>query len=180
MFHDQARLLNDITTYFITLIPKSDNSKKLDEFRPICLFSCLYRNVSKILVVRLKLVIGILVSTCQSTFIQGRHMLDGVLVLNEILYFSKRNKRECILVNTDFEKAYDCVFWEFLRYVIRRMNFSHKWISWMEATMFSRFMSLLVNNSTTRYFQFFRGLRCRAAKNTKSPPDFISSKGKGK
>lgn len=94
MFHDQARLPKDITTYFIALIPKSDNSKKLDEFRPICLFGYLYRNVSKIFVVRLKLVIGSLVSTCQSTFIQGRQVLDDVLVLNEILYFSKRNKRE--------------------------------------------------------------------------------------
>lgn len=83
-------------------------------------------------------------------------------------------------MNTDFEKAYYCVFWEFLRYIIRRMNFSHKWISWMEATMFSRFMSLLVNSNPTRDFQFFRGLRFRAAKSTESPPDFISSKGKEK
>ena len=36
-------------------------------------------------------------------------MLDGVLVLNEILDFSKKNKKECMLVNVDFEKSHVCI-----------------------------------------------------------------------
>lgn len=42
--------------------------------------------------------IGKLVSDCQSTFVAGSNMLDGVLILNEILDFAKRHKKSCMMV----------------------------------------------------------------------------------
>lgn len=64
-------------------------------------------------------------------------MLDGVLVLNQVIDFAKRNKKGCSIMKVDFEKTYDCVSWDFLRYVFGRMGFGQKWISWMQGTMFS-------------------------------------------
>lgn len=55
---------------------------------------CLYRLIAKLLASRIRLIIEKLLSSNQSAFIEGRQMLDGVLVLNEVIDFAKRNKNE--------------------------------------------------------------------------------------
>lgn len=59
--------------------------------------------------VRLEGVKGKLISFEQSSFLKGRHLVDGVVALNEVLNFSRRSKRECFKFKVDFEKAYDSV-----------------------------------------------------------------------
>src|SRR3954464_12910339 len=90
-----ATLPKAVTASFLALIPKVDNPSSLDDFRPICLISSMYRILAKLLASRLKKVIGKLVSSCHSAFVPGRNMLDGVLVVNELLDLAKRNKRSC-------------------------------------------------------------------------------------
>ncbi|XP_058742219.1 uncharacterized protein LOC131614676 [Vicia villosa] len=108
-FHKNRFLPKAVTASFIALIPKTDNPQGIDEFRPICLAGCLYRLISKLLVSRLKVVIKKLVSSSQTTFIEGRQMVDGVLVLNEVLDYAKRFKKECLVVKVDSENDFDYV-----------------------------------------------------------------------
>lgn len=121
-FHSTTVLPKAITASFLTLIPKSQNHQRIDDFRPIFLIGCLYKIVPKILSNRLKKVVGSIVSKSQTGFIPGREILDGVLVTNEVIDFSKRRKRECLLFKVDFAQAYDNVCWEFLRYMLNRLN----------------------------------------------------------
>lgn len=86
-------------------------------------------------------------------------MLYGVLILNEVLDFSKRKKRKCLVVKVDFEKAYDCVSWRFLRYVFNGMDFGQKWLSLMEVIVFSRSLSILMNCCPTDDFMASKGIR---------------------
>lgn len=86
-------------------------------------------------------------------------MLDGVLVLNEVIDFAKRNKKECMIMKVEFEKAYDCVSWGFLRYIFYRIGFGQKWLGWMEGTGFASSFLVLVNGSLTKDFITSRGLR---------------------
>lgn len=69
----------------------------------------MYKIISKIITYRLKKIISKLISKCQAIFIPQRQMLDGVVVINEILEYGKRKKMNCMLVKVEFEKAYDCV-----------------------------------------------------------------------
>lgn len=108
---------------------------------------------------RIKKVIGTLISTSQSTLIQGIQILYGVIVINDVVDFAKRKKNECLLFKVDFEKAYDCVRWEYLRDVMRRMGFGSRWMKWMKACVFSCSMSILVNGSPTKDFKAEKGLR---------------------
>jgi len=79
------------------LIPKVDNPQQLDDFRPISLVGCLYKIISKVLSLRLKKVISKLIDYRQSTLLEGRGLLDSVLVANEVLEDVKRKKKNCIV-----------------------------------------------------------------------------------
>jgi hypothetical protein len=50
-----------------------------------------------------------LISPNQSTFINGRQLLDGVVAINEIIDQAKKLRKECLIFKVDFEKAYDSV-----------------------------------------------------------------------
>lgn len=55
-----------------------------------------------------------IISENQSAFIGGRQILDGVVILKEILDEAKRKKKSSVIFKVDFEKAYDSVKWELL------------------------------------------------------------------
>ncbi|CAJ2656345.1 unnamed protein product [Trifolium pratense] len=158
-FHSSASLPKAITASFLTLVPKKDHPQVLSDYRPICLVGCLYKILSKVLAARLKKVIGKLISDCQTTFVPNRQILDGVLVVNELIDFAKRRKDNCLLLKVDFERAYDTVNWNFLEYMMRRMGFAQRWLKWMRACIFTSFMSVLVNGSPTADFVVGKGLR---------------------
>ncbi|KAI5429802.1 hypothetical protein KIW84_034403 [Lathyrus oleraceus] len=56
--------------------------------------------------------LGAPISLCQTTFVSGRHLLDGILVANEVLDLVTRTKKSWMLFNIDFEKVYDKRFTE--------------------------------------------------------------------
>jgi len=45
----------------------------------------------------------------QSTFIQGRDILDSIIVANEVIEEVRKKKSKCIIIKADFEKAYNSV-----------------------------------------------------------------------
>jgi hypothetical protein len=45
----------------------------------------------------------------QTGFINGRNILEGVLVLHEVVHEMKRSKGKGLILKIDFEKAYDNV-----------------------------------------------------------------------
>ncbi|MCI06375.1 cysteine-rich receptor-like protein kinase, partial [Trifolium medium] len=117
-FHANAILPKAVTASFLSLVPKMDHPQNLFDYRPICLIGSLYKILSKILANRLKRVLGKLISSCQSAFLPQRQILDGVVVLNEIIDLAKRRKDDYLLFKVDFERAYDTVNWGFLEKMI--------------------------------------------------------------
>lgn len=120
-FHSGAMLSKVITSSFITLIPKFSNPLGLDDYRSIFLLGCIHKIISKLLDGKVKKVLATIISQSQSAFVSGRQMLDGVLVANELVDYASRERRECLLFNVDFEKVYDKVIWNFLKFMMKRM-----------------------------------------------------------
>ncbi|GAU48536.1 hypothetical protein TSUD_282880 [Trifolium subterraneum] len=158
-FHHSAVLPKGITASFLALIPKKDHPQQLSDYRPICLIGILYKLLSKVLAARLKKVMGKLISTCQSAFLPGRQILDGVVALNEIIDLAKRRKDRCLLFKVDFERAYDTISWNYLESMMLKMGFAEKWLGWMRACIFNSSMSVLINGSPTEDFTVGKGLR---------------------
>jgi hypothetical protein len=72
-----------------------------------------------VLAFRLARVMDSLVAQTQSAFLKGRNLVDGVLVINELVDLAKRKNKQCLIFKVDFEKAYDSVDWGFLEYMLR-------------------------------------------------------------
>ncbi|RVX23341.1 Transposon TX1 uncharacterized 149 kDa protein [Vitis vinifera] len=91
---------------------------------------------------------GVLQETIHSTqgaFVQGRQILDAVLIANEIVDEKKRSGEEGVVFKIDFEKAYDHVNWDFLDHVLEMKGFSPRWRSWMRGCLSSVSYAILVN-----------------------------------
>ncbi|GKC16456.1 RNA-directed DNA polymerase, eukaryota, reverse transcriptase zinc-binding domain protein, partial [Tanacetum coccineum] len=95
----------------------------------------------------------------QSAFIKHRQILDGPLMVNEVIQWSKRKKAKLMVFKIDFEKAFDSISWDFLFQVMRFMGFSVKWIKWISGCLLSATSSILINGRPTREFNIHRGLR---------------------
>lgn len=109
---------------FLALIPKNGSPQELSEYRPISLIGCLYKMIAKVLAGRLKRVLGKVIFDSQNAFLPGKQILDGVVVVNEILDMAKRRKQGCLVLKADFKKAYDSVSWRYLEYMLVRLGFS--------------------------------------------------------
>ncbi|GJZ58391.1 RNA-directed DNA polymerase, eukaryota, reverse transcriptase zinc-binding domain protein [Tanacetum coccineum] len=94
---------------FIPFIPNVSNPFFIKAYRPISLISLHYKIVAKILAKRFSKVIDSIISPEQSAFISSRQILDGPLILSEIIDWYKKCKKKLILFKVDFEKAFDSV-----------------------------------------------------------------------
>nr|GFA41275.1 RNA-directed DNA polymerase, eukaryota, reverse transcriptase zinc-binding domain protein [Tanacetum cinerariifolium] len=92
-----------------------------------------YKVVTKIIANRLTTVISGLISNTQSAFIANRHILDGPFILNEVLAWCKRRRKQALVFKVDFAKAYDSVRWDFLSDVLIAFSFGPK--SWKVKTL---------------------------------------------
>ena len=85
---------------------------------------------------RLSKVMNSIVASTQTTFLKDRTSVDGVEVVNEVLYLARKFERKCMVLKVDFGRAYESVDWGYLQYMRRRFGFNAKWIVCMKACLF--------------------------------------------
>ena len=90
------------------LIPKKEGAEDLRDFRSISLVGSVYKLLAKVLANRLKLVRGGIFYS-QQAFVQGRQILDVVLIASETLDFRLKDNMSDLLLKMDIEKAFDHV-----------------------------------------------------------------------
>ncbi|XP_071695782.1 uncharacterized protein [Rutidosis leptorrhynchoides] len=118
-----------------------------------------YKILTKILSNRLAMVIHKIIGSEQTAFLKGRNILDSVLIANEIIDELKRKKQKGLIFKVDFEKAFDCIEWDFLFKTMHFMGFGPKWIGFIRACLWSSSISVLINGSPTKEFSPERGIR---------------------
>ncbi|XP_021995252.1 uncharacterized protein LOC110892394 [Helianthus annuus] len=134
-FSGNATISAGCTSSFIALIPKCSDPDGMGDFRPISLISCINKVISKVLANRMKLVINKLISEEQTTFLANRSILDGPLILNELIPWLRSKKMEGFIFKADIEKAYDSVNWGFLESIMEQMCFLPVYTKWVMATV---------------------------------------------
>ena len=86
-FFDHNKFVRNLNSTFLVLIPKKENAMDIKDYRPISLVGGLYKVLAKVLANRLKRVAGQVVSTAQNAFVEGRQILDAVLITNEAIVY---------------------------------------------------------------------------------------------
>ncbi|KAL0293794.1 UNVERIFIED_CONTAM: hypothetical protein Scaly_3134800, partial [Sesamum calycinum] len=132
-FFTTGRLLKQVNTTILALIPKVRAPSTVSDFRPISCCNVLYKVITKIIVQRLRLVLDKLISPSQNAFVPGRSIGDNILLAQEL--FAGYNRQglpmRCAL-KVDLRKAYDTVEWDFLSAVLQMFGFPGTFIGWVE------------------------------------------------
>ncbi|GMP98870.1 hypothetical protein CsSME_00046588 [Camellia sinensis var. sinensis] len=158
-FHTNAKLSCGINSSSLVLIPKKDNPLGLGDYRPISLVSSIYKILAKILSRRIKKVLLAVINEVQPAFVSGRHILDEVMIANEVVDEWHKAKKKGIILKLDFEKAYNSVNWVFLLSMLGNLGFGTRWIRWIKTCITSAKVSILVNGAPTEEFVPQKGLR---------------------
>ncbi|RVX06483.1 hypothetical protein CK203_023552 [Vitis vinifera] len=80
---------------------------------PISLVTNLYKIIAKVLSGRLRRVLNETIYLSQGAFVEGRQILDAMMIANKVVDEKKRSRDEWMVFKIDFEKAYDHVDWGF-------------------------------------------------------------------
>ena len=104
------KLPKGVNLAYVTLIPKTEESKGFSNYRPISMaHGILYKIVAKVLSNRLKHVIQDLIGDSQITFIAGRKTTDGFTIENEVVHELQTSGKAGMMFKVDFHKAFDTV-----------------------------------------------------------------------
>jgi len=132
------------------------------DLRPISLCNVIYKNISKVLANILKPLLPKCISQEQSAFVENRSIIDNVMAAYEIVHHMKCKKKGKVgevALKIDISKAYDRVDWEYVKNVMRRMDFHDTWVNWMTMCMESVNYQVLVNGERVGPIIPKRGLR---------------------
>ncbi|XP_019165689.1 PREDICTED: uncharacterized protein LOC109161653 [Ipomoea nil] len=118
--------------------------------------------MAKMIVNRLKPMLGDLISESQSAFIPGRLITDNILVAAEVGHFL--NRKQCGMagwgaLKLDMAKAYDRMEWPFLEKMLEVMGFDERWIKLIMTYVTTVSYSVMVNGVSGGQVQPTRGLR---------------------
>jgi hypothetical protein len=122
-FHKGDLPLFSLNFGIITLLPKEKEAKQIQQFKPICLLNESFKIVTKVMTNRMALVAQKILRPYKTTFMSGRKTMDGAIILHETIHEMRRNKLDSVILNLDFEKAYDKVNWSFLQQMLRMKGF---------------------------------------------------------
>eukprot|EP00253_Pinus_taeda_P029015 PITA_29015 len=121
-----------LNSTFFTLIPKNANSETAQGFRPIALW-----------------------------FVEGRQILDGLVVTQEVIHTIKEKKQKGMMIKLDLSKAYDRLNWKYLKRVLESFEFNNRWIEWVLSMISTPNFSILINGIPSTSFNASRGIRQR-------------------
>ena len=100
-------VLPALNSTFIALVPKEATSNKPEKYRPIALCNVIYKLISKVIANRLKPLLPLLISPEQTGYVEGRQIMDGIILSNEVIHSLKLLKKPGMLLKLDLCKAFD-------------------------------------------------------------------------
>jgi hypothetical protein len=152
-------VLPALNATFLTLIPKEERVTNPKHFRPIALCNVIYKIITKVIATRLKPILPFIISKEQSGYVEGRQIMDSIILAHEIIHSLKSSRTPGMLIKLDLSKAFDRVSWQYIQAILTSFGFDHVWVSWILNLISSTFFSILVNGVPSAPFSPSRGIR---------------------
>lgn len=106
-----------------------------------------------------KKILSKVISDNQDRFMQGRRIVDNIIMVHEAIHSSKENKDKGIIIKIDMASAFDRVRHSFLFDVLFKFGFCPFFIRWVSSCISNPWISPLVNERSTSFFRGSWGLR---------------------
>eukprot|EP00253_Pinus_taeda_P008007 PITA_08007 len=160
---EESRLNREIyrpfNSTFIALIPKKDEPKTFEDFRPISLCNCIYKIIAKVIASRLVPILSKNISSEQFGFLEGRQIHEAIGVAQEFFHSIKQKKSKGSILKIDLSKAYDRINWVYLRLLLTHLGFNYYFVSWIMGCISNVSFAVLINGAASPFFKSQRGLR---------------------
>jgi hypothetical protein len=119
----------------------------------------IFKFVAKAFDIRVSPIAHRTICRSQSSFIKGRHILEGIVSLQEIIHETKSKKLRGVFLKLDFEKAFDPVNRKFLREVLLRKGFDPGCVHRAMSLVSGGQTAITINGEGGNYFCNGRGVR---------------------
>eukprot|EP00253_Pinus_taeda_P018458 PITA_18458 len=153
------RIWPGINSTLLTLISKTNQADQAEGFRPIALCNVIYKIVASVVAQRLKSILPSIISPEKTGFVEGRQILDGLVVAQEVIHTLKTKKEKGMLIKLDLSKSYDRLSWKYLETILKSFGFCDRWVNWVLSMIYTPNFSILLNGAPTTTFSATRGLR---------------------
>jgi hypothetical protein len=91
--------------------------------------------------------------------VEGRKILDNIIQAHEIIHTLKSRKKDGMIIQLDFAKAYDKLSWHYMTKRMEAYSFDNHLIQWVMTLVSTTSFSILVNGSPSKPFYPSRDLR---------------------
>ena len=144
----------------ITCIPKGDKSRdEIRNWRPISLLNVVYKIGSGCIAKRLRTLLPKLIDEDQTGFMQNRYIGDNLRLIYDLIDYVNKQNIPGMLLNCDFEKAFDSIDWGFMFKVLEAFGFGEGFIRWIRTFYNGIRSTVVVNGQTSPWFPIQRGCR---------------------
>jgi hypothetical protein len=72
---------------------------------------------------RLKPILPTIISLEKSGYVEGRQILDNVILAHEVIHSLQKTKTPGMLLKLDLSKAFDKISWEYIRAMLHAFGF---------------------------------------------------------
>lgn len=107
----------------LDLISNLEDSKSIDTFKPISLCNLIYKIISKVATNRLKVIVPNIILDEQKDFIQGRQLMDGAILIHELIHSLNTMGDKGFLIKLDMKKLFNRINWSFLMRIMGKFGF---------------------------------------------------------
>ena len=104
-----------------------------------------YKLATKAIAKRLCEVLPSIINQDQTGFIKGRYIGENIFKLQNIMDYADEENLPSIILSVDFEKAFDCLKWDFIESTLRVFKFGPSIIRWIKL-FYTDINSKIINN----------------------------------
>lgn len=159
-FFTSGKLLREVNSTIINLVPKVPNPAAMDDFRPISCCNVLYKCITKILAKRYVKGLDGVIGPQQFAFIPGRSIAENVMLAQEVVknYHREGGSPRCAM-KVDLMKAHDSVDCNFMFHCLLIVGAPEQFVDWIKECITTPKFSIALNGTLVVHFEGRTGLR---------------------
>jgi hypothetical protein len=116
-----GQVLLTLNATFLTLIPKEERVTHPKQYRPISLCNVIYKIITKVIATHLKPILPFVISKEKVGYVEGRKIMDSVILTHEVIHSLKMTKIPGMLIKLDLSKYFDRISWQYMRSLLESL-----------------------------------------------------------